>query len=338
MEVFILKKVVDFLTKKRLLIFIITIILAIGSGIAMLFVNINKDMTKYLPEDSQMKQGMDIMENEFVTTTTNETFKIMFEDLESNDKQTIFEELSNYEGVENVLYDENSADYNKENYTLYVIETKYQSISKTQELLDSIVKDYKHDYKLYSYYNNSEDNLLDFLIPIAVVIVIIILFIMSTSLIEVLLILANIGIAIVLNMGTNIIFSSISDMTFSIAAVLQLVLSIDYSIILVNRYKQERINTDSPIEAMKKALYNAFKSITSSSLTTFVGLLALIFMSFTIGKDMGLVLAKGVLFSLICIFTLLPTLIIWSDKLLKITDKKYLLAKIKDRKRGENHV
>ena len=338
MEVFILKKVVDFLTKKRLLIFIITIILAIGSGIAMLFVNINKDMTKYLPEDSQMKQGMEIMENEFVTTTTNETFKIMFEDLESNDKQTIFEELSNYEGVENVLYDENSADYNKENYTLYVIETKYQSISKTQELLDSIVKDYKHDYKLYSYYNNSEDNLLDFLIPIAVVIVIIILFIMSTSLIEVLLILANIGIAIVLNMGTNIIFSSISDMTFSIAAVLQLVLSIDYSIILVNRYKQERINTDSPIEAMKKALYNAFKSITSSSLTTFVGLLALIFMSFTIGKDMGLVLAKGVLFSLICIFTLLPTLIIWSDKLLKITDKKYLLAKIKDRKRGENHV
>lgn len=338
MEVFILKKVVDFLTKKRLLIFIITIILAIGSGIAMLFVNINKDMTKYLPEDSQMKQGMEIMENEFETTTTNETFKIMFEDLESNDKQTIFEELSNYEGVENVLYDENSADYNKENYTLYVIETKYQSISKTQELLDSIVKDYKHDYKLYSYYNNSEDNLLDFLIPIAVVIVIIILFIMSTSLIEVLLILANIGIAIVLNMGTNIIFSSISDMTFSIAAVLQLVLSIDYSIILVNRYKQERINTDSPIEAMKKALYNAFKSITSSSLTTFVGLLALIFMSFTIGKDMGLVLAKGVLFSLICIFTLLPTLIIWSDKLLKITDKKYLLAKIKDRKRGENHV
>lgn len=338
MEVFILKKVVDFLTKKRLLIFIITIILAIGSGIAMLFVNINEDMTKYLPEDSQMKQGMDIMENEFETTTTNETFKIMFEDLESNEKQTIFEELSNYEGVENVLYDENSADYNKENYTLYVIETKYQSISKTQELLDSIVKDYKHDYKLYSYYNNSEDNLLDFLIPIAVVIVIIILFIMSTSLIEVLLILANIGIAIVLNLGTNIIFSSISDMTFSIAAVLQLVLSIDYSIILVNRYKQERINTDSPIEAMKKALYNAFKSITSSSLTTFVGLLALIFMSFTIGKDMGLVLAKGVLFSLICIFTLLPTLIIWSDKLLKITDKKYLLAKIKDRKRGENHV
>lgn len=333
-----MKKVVDFLTNKRLLIFIITIILAIGSGIAMLFVNINKDMTKYLPEDSQMKQGMDIMENEFETTTTNETFKIMFEDLESNDKQTIFEELSNYEGVANVLYDENSADYNKENYTLYVIETKYQSISKTQELLDSIVKDYKHDYKLYSYYNNSEDNLLDFLIPIAVVIVIIILFIMSTSLIEVLLILANIGIAIVLNMGTNIIFSSISDMTFSIAAVLQLVLSIDYSIILVNRYKQERINTDSPIEAMKKALYNAFKSITSSSLTTFVGLLALIFMSFTIGKDMGLVLAKGVLFSLICIFTLLPTLIIWSDKLLKITDKKYLLAKIKDRKRGENHV
>lgn len=333
-----MKKAVDFLTKKRLLIFIITIILAIGSGIAMLFVNINKDMTKYLPEDSQMKQGMDIMENEFETTTTNETFKIMFEDLESNDKQTIFEKLSNYEGVANVLYDENSADYNKENYTLYVIETKYQSISKTQELLDSIVKDYKHDYKLYSYYNNSEDNLLDFLIPIAVVIVIIILFIMSTSLIEVLLILSNIGIAIVLNMGTNIIFSSISDMTFSIAAVLQLVLSIDYSIILVNRYKQERINTDSPIEAMKKALYNAFKSITSSSLTTFVGLLALIFMSFTIGKDMGLVLAKGVLFSLICIFTLLPTLIIWSDKLLKITDKKYLLAKIKDRKRGENHV
>ena len=133
-----------------------------------------------------------------------------------------------------------------------------------------------------------------------------------------------------MNMGSNIIFPSVSDMTFSIAAVLQLVLSIDYSIILMHRYAQEKelLGPDPDIKlAMKNTLHNTFKSITSSSLTTFVGLLALLFMTFTIGMDMGLVLAKGVLLSLVCIFTVLPALVIWSDKLIEKTSKKHIREK-----------
>ena len=127
-------------------------------------------------------------------------------------------------------------------------------------------------------------------------------------------------------MGSNIIFESVADITFSIAAVLQLVLSIDYSIILLHRYQQEyELSQDkNKVEAMINAVLNAIRSIMSSSATTVVGLLVLLLMSFTIGTDIGLVLSKGVFLSFICVFTVMPTMIIWCSDLLLKTDKTYL--------------
>ena len=117
-------------------------------------------------------------------------------------------------------------------------------------------------------------------------------------------------------------------MTFAVGALLQLGLSMDYSIMLMNRYNQEKLDDPNPTAAMKKALLHAFGAITSSSITTIVGLLVLVFMSFKIGQDMGVVLAKGVFISLICIFTILPGLVIMFDKLIMKTHKKSLNFKM----------
>ncbi len=152
----------------------------------------------------------------------------------------------------------------------------------------------------------------------------IILIILSDSYLEPWLYLISIGIAVFINKGTNIMFDQVSSITNSIVAILQLALSMDYSIMLSNRYKQEKKKHANKIEAMKEALYHSFKSISSSSVTTIVGLAALVFMSFTIGKDLGLVLAKGVLLSLISIFFCLPALLLIFDHLIEKTKKKSL--------------
>ena len=145
---------------------------------------------------------------------------------------------------------------------------------------------------------------------------------MCESYVEPFLFLASILIGVLLNNGTNIIFGTVSNITSSISAILQMALSMDYSIMLMNRYAQEKQKETDKVKAMKNALYNAFKAISSSSVTTIVGLLALVFMSFTIGRDLGFVLAKGVLFSLISIFFVLPSLILMFDKWIAKTKKR----------------
>jgi predicted RND superfamily exporter protein len=162
----------------------------------------------------------------------------------------------------------------------------------------------------------------------AFVILLAILFLMCSSWLEPFIFLISIAVAILINMGTNAVFESVSDITHAIAAILQLCLSMDYSIMLLNRYKLEKQNAGSKTEAMKAALLKAFASISSSSVTTIVGMLALLFMSFTIGRDMGLVLAKGILFSLICVFTVLPALILIFDDSIRKTAKKPLHIKM----------
>ena len=237
-----MKKITDFIVDKRYWILTLFIILTILATIVSNKVNINYEISKYLPDTSETRIGMDIMEEEF-------------KEIESSDKDT--------------------------------------------------------------------DILPMWIMALAIGCAIIILIIMCESYIEPFLFLATILMAVLLNNGTNIIFDSVSNITSSISAILQMALSMDYSIMLINRYRQERENEpNNKIQAMKNALYNTFTSILSSSVTTIVGLIALVFMSFTIGKDLGFVLAKGVLFSLICIFFVLPILILMCDKLIAKTKKK----------------
>ncbi len=324
-----MKKITSFIIDKRYFILAIFIVFSIICAININKVNINYEISKYLPSDSETRIGLDIMEQKFQELKSS-NLNVMFKDLEAEQKNKIFEELKNIEGVASVDYDA-SENYNKDEYTLYVINIDDVNDSKlAADLYNQVVEKYK-DYTIYTSGNISTRNapvLPFYVIAIAVLSALVILIIMCESYTEPFLFLVAILIGVLLNKGTNIIFSSVSNITDSIAAILQMALSMDYSIMLMNRYRQEHEKEPNKTEAMKQALYKAFSSISSSSVTTIVGLIVLVFMSFTIGKDLGFVLAKGVLFSLISIFFVLPTLILWFDKLIEKTKKKTPVFKL----------
>ena len=171
-----------------------------------------------------------------------------------------------------------------------------------------------------------ESSLLPKELPLAIslgmALLVVVLLIMCPSIVETPLILIVLGYAVVLNMGTNALLPSVSATTNSIAAVLQMVLSMDYCIIIVNRYRQEKERGLAAEEAMEGAISRASSAILSSAFTTLVSLLMLVFIKFKIGADLGVVLAKGVAFSLLCTFTVLPSLIIWADRALGRLRKK----------------
>ena len=143
-----------------------------------------------------------------------------------------------------------------------------------------------------------------------------ILLLMSKSWVEPWLFLFTILLAVIANKGTNIIFPNVSHITDAISAILQMALSMDYAIMLSTRYRQEKAKSDHPDKktAMRRTMRYSFGAISSSSVTTVVGLVVLVAMSFTIGRDMGLVLSKGVVLSLVSIFTSLPALLLIFDK------------------------
>lgn len=150
----------------------------------------------------------------------------------------------------------------------------------------------------------------------AIVVVLIILFLTTTSFWEPVLFLITIGVGVLINMGTNILMPSISYMTHSVSGVLQLALTMDYSIFLLDRFKQERLKGQNAEEAMIAAIRHSLSPISASSMTTIASFVALMFMSYTLGLDMGVVLAKGVVFSLFAVFFFLPALIVYTHKLI----------------------
>jgi predicted RND superfamily exporter protein len=319
-----MKKLADFLVDKRLWFFIAGMVFAAVCLVMMLFVNINYDLTAYLAKDSAMREGLDIMTEEFPAMELPGSFKIMFENLKESEKLKVKSDLEKFEGVASVTFEPGSISYNTKSYTLYAINTDKSDSAYVEDVLARMVKQFGKNYTVHTYYNGDPTNVLDTLIPLALSLLAVLLLLLCRSYFEPILLVAAIGVAVVMNMGTNIIFESVSNMTFSIAAVLQLVLSIDYSIMLLHRYEQERelLHGEDNVQAMKNAVANAISSIASSAFTTIVGFLMLLFMSFTIGADIGLVLSKGVAFSLICVFTVMPSLILWSDKLLFKLKKK----------------
>ena len=324
-----MRKVTDFIIEKRNYVLTIFIILSVVCLYLSTKVHINYDLTEYLPSTSETRIGMDIMKDEFPELDTS-ALNVMFKDLSTEDKNKIKDELENIEGVSSVTYDD-SDKYNKDEYTLYEITVDGADDSKNAANVYKSVKDNYKDYEVYTSGEVATRNapvLNIAVIALAIFCAMIILIIMCDSYVEPFLFLFVIGLAVFLNKGTNIIFSSVSNITTSICAILQMALSMDYSIMLMNRYTQEKEHTKNKEEAMKNALYHSFGSISSSSVTTIVGLLALVFMSFTIGRDLGIVLAKGVIFSLISIFLALPALILMFDSLIEKTQKKHFSMKL----------
>ena len=320
-----MKKVASFLVEKRKILLCLFLVLAAVSLPLMSHVRINYDLTKYLSAESRMKQGIQLMEQEFGPLNSSQ-LRVMIPDLSDTEKEEILRELSAMASGAQVTWVPGDR-YNRNGYTLYEITTEFDSHSKEAAALFKAVHD-QYDSRAVSTGGTIHEANVPMLplsiMIIAVGLVLVLLLLMCNSWFEPVVFMVNIGIAVAVNLGTNVILPSISEYTNSIVGILQLVLSMDYSIILLNRYTQEKEKCADNQAAMKAAIAAAFPAVAGSSLTTFAGLLCLGFMSFKLGADMGFALAKSVIVSLICIFTVLPSLILSSDKLIVKTRKKAL--------------
>lgn len=318
-----MKKIADFIINKRYIVLGVMLALCLVCCALIPKVNVNTDMTKYLPEDSSMGQGMALMAEELPDTKMPSTIRVMFKDLTDVEKSNVKNKLENIEYVDSVAYNPDTNE--KDGYSLFTVSTSY-AYSTTEEMaIESDITSTFSDYEMVMKNDNATGaNLPMWVIFLAFGLLMVVLITMCSSWFEPVLFLATIGVAVGINMGSNIMFPSVSQMTFSIASILQVVLSMDYSIILMNRYRQEKVTAPDKYAAMKEALKNSFSSVASSGMTTVIGLLMLVFMSFTIGLDLGLVLAKGVLVSMACVFTVLPVLVLIFDKIVEKSSKKEL--------------
>lgn len=323
-----MNKFSEFIVRRRRLIYIIYAVAAIVCAVGIFRTSINYDMSKYLPDDSSVKEGMEIMEDEF---GENSAIIVMFDGLDEQQQLARQEELSAVENVKSVVFMPNDPAYQLDGHSKYMVTIAADTYSKTsRHVLDDIRDLYGDDVYLSGAVVDN-DKMVETLIGdlptiaiIAVVVIFTILFLLCDSWVEPFVFMGCIGVAILLNMGTNALLPSVSFMTFAVGALLQMGLSMDYSIMLMNRYAQEKNKYSNHEEAMIHALAGSFAPVSGSSVTTIVGLLALVFMDFKIGQDMGVVLAKGVFFSLVCIFTLLPGIVVSLDKLIEKSRKKSL--------------
>lgn len=317
-----MNRVAEFIVERRIWIFIAVMIFTGVSFFWIPKVGINTDMTEYLADDSSMKIGMDLMKEEFPEAEEDYTVRVMFRGLTAEQKLSMKERLEGITNVTGVDYKTDDEAYNRDDYVKYVLHTAYDYESDEEHAIEETLEaDFSENEMKYANDGGDHPNIPTFVLVGLVVILTAILIVMCNSWVEPFLFLFTIGIAIAINFGTNIVMGTISETTFSVTAMLQLVLSMDYSIILSNRYRQELAAETDRKAAMKAAVTGAFSSISGSSLTTVTGLLALVFMRFKIGLDLGIVLAKGVLLSVICVFLILPGLLLTFSGLLEKTRK-----------------
>ena len=299
--------------------FACTIALTVICGILMTRVNVNADMTKYLPDDSQMKRGLDIVSSVFgdAAQVSGSDVHIMFDSISPAEISGMCTLLKAYPDVNDVTY-RYSADSAHTVFDLAVPKTVNQKALGKQ-----IAKRFGGNCVVETSQDGATPPIS--VMIIAAVLVMIVLFLMAQSWFEPVVILLTMGIAVVLNMGTNALLPSVSITTNFIGSILQAVLSLDYCIILLNRYRQEQnehTDRQTAVFAANRAVKKAAPSVLSSALTTIVGLLMLCFMRLKIGADMGIVLAKGVACSLICTFTVMPSLMLLFRRVINKTAKQ----------------
>lgn len=301
------------------ILFAVTLALAVVSGIMMFHVNVNADMTKYLPDKSQMKHGLEIVTEEFGSSAqmSGSDVHVMFEGLRPKEVPGITTLLEAYPDVHDISYRYNA----DSTYTLFDLDVP-KSVDQKE-----LGKQISNRFGGNCVVETSQDGATPppAVIVISAVMIMLILFLMAQSWFEPVVILLSALVAIVLNMGTNAFLPSVSITTNFIGSILQAVLSLDYCIVLLNRYRQEQ-NEHTDWEtaglAANRAIRKAAPSILSSAFTTVVGLLMLCFMRLKIGTDMGVVLAKGVICSLICTFTVMPSLMLLFRRTINKTAKK----------------
>lgn len=322
-------KVAAVIVDRRNIIFFIFLMAALFCAFSRNWVQVCDDLTRYLPESTETRVGLDLMDREF---TTFGTAQIMIENITYEQAEDIQAWMEQVEGVKSVELDRSEKHYKAASALFSVT---FEGTDNDQVSVDALaeLRESLEEYDLYVSSNvgnplkaiiNSEMLVVDI---IAVFIIIIVLLMTSKSYAEIPVLLITFGAAALLNMGTNFMMGEISFVTNSIAIVLQLALAIDYAIILCHRFAEER-ETKAAREAAVSALSKAIPEISASSLTTVSGLLALSFMQFKLGYDMGMVLIKAILMSLLSVFLLMPGLLVVFSKLIDKSRHKNFIPRI----------
>ena len=276
-------------------------------------VNVNSDMTKYLPDGSQMRQGLEIIQDEFgLSPASAGSVRIMTGRLDSASCAKVRASLLERPEVISVSDSHSSTLTTSPEGGYTLLELGVVPGTDLKALAKELAKDFSKDTVIGTSLDGATPNPL--ILIIGIIILVVILLVMTKSWLEPVLLMIATGMAVIVNMGTNAFLESVSITTNSIAAILQLVLSIDYSVILMNRYRQEKSHNHDKEVAIRRAIRKSFRPVLSSSCTTVIGLLMLCFMSLKIGADLGIVLAKGVLCSLLFTYSALPGLLVIFDK------------------------
>ena len=293
-------------------------------------VEINNDITSYLPPETETRQGLTLMDEEFVTLGSAE---VMVSNIPLDTAWDLSHKLEILPGVSGVTFDETDDHYHDSaalfSVTFDAPEDDPEAVTALQAVQNAL-----EGYDVYVSTQVGRDESaslqkeMTVILAIAAAVIVVVLLFTSKSYMEVPVYLIVFAAAAVLNMGTNFIFGTISFITNSIAVVLQLALAIDYAIIFCHRYMEERDNGLHPREADIAALSKAIVEISSSSLTTISGLVALMLMQLRIGFDMGIVLAKGIVCSMLCVFLLMPGLLMLFSRPIERTRHKNLVPNI----------
>ena len=329
--------------KHKKAIIIIFLLCTVIVGFCKQFVGVNYDMNSYLPKDTASTKSIDVMEEEFGSGIPNA--RVMVSNISMPEALELKDKISSIDGVSDVIWLDDQVDltipievqdsktiedYYKDNNALFSVtideDKEIEAVNSIRQLIgeDNSMTGSAVDTVIATESTTTE---IKKIVMIAVPFVLLVLLLTTTSWFEPIVLLASIGIAIVLNDGSNIIFGEISFVTNAAGSILQLAVSLDYSVFLLHRYKEIRKEEENIEEAMVQALCKSTSSIFSSGLTTVIGFIALTVMRFGIGSDLGFALAKGIALSLITVFTLSPVLILYSNKLIEKTSHKSFMPK-----------
>ena len=325
-----MERLAGFIVDKRYLFILIFAGLCIMSIFTSNSVRVDEDLTNYLPDDSETRQGLAIMEREFITYGDA---RVMVSNITYAKAEELASMLREVDGVKSVEISQDPEHF-KDASALFEVTFEGEKLDGVAiqgvENVRAALSGY--DTYIYTEVGNPTGIILEkemnMVLVILVCIIILVLLLTSHTYAEVPILLITFGVAVWVNKGTNYWFGEISFITNSIAAVLQLGLAIDYAIILCHHYTDEREKGLEAKDAVVKALSMAIPEISASSLTTISGLLALAFMKIKIGQDMSFVLIKAILFSMLSVFLLMPALLLIASPLIDKTHHRQFLPKI----------
>ncbi|MCR5178089.1 MAG: MMPL family transporter [Lachnospiraceae bacterium] len=330
-------RIASFIVDKRMLFFLIYIIALIFSAFSTKWVKVENNLAEYLSKKTETRQGLDLMADEFVTFGSA---KIMVANITWDEAEALEDQIRKAPGVSDVGFtteDEEESEFVKHynnGSAMYSVTFSYsedderalQALNDLEEMLSP--RDIYVSTSLGSQQAEIIENEMSRIILLVAVVVFVVLLLTSESYGEIPVMVLTFVVSMLLNNGTNFLFGTISFVSNSVSSILQLALSVDYAIIFCNRYKEEYSGGLSVRDAVIVALSKSIPEILSSSLTTISGLFALVFMQFKIGADMGIILIKAILLSLLSVFTLMPGLIVLFSGVMEKTKHKSFVPKI----------